>query len=90
MWHAIKEICAIEKCNRNDLITLIAFKKSDDMSLAAAVRVFCMLYFRSASSQAGHVKAGHGSFKEMVERSSRKKNNLPNEFLTIHLSKEEK
>ncbi len=68
MWRALKEIAARENCSMHELCTLINFRKNKRTSLTAAIRVFLMLYFRSASTEDGHARAGHGSFDSMKRR----------------------
>ena len=68
MWRALKEISARENCSIHELCTLINFRKNKRTSLTAAIRVFLMLYFRAATTEEGHGKAGHGSFDSMKRR----------------------
>lgn len=68
MWRALKEISGRESCSIHELCTLISFRKNKRTSLTAAIRVFLMLYFRAASTEDGHGRAGHGSFDSMKRR----------------------
>lgn len=68
MWRALKEISARESCSIHELCSLISFRKNKRTSLTAAIRVFLMLYFRAATTEEGHGKAGHGSFDSMKRR----------------------
>ena len=68
MWLAIKEISLRERCSVHDLCTLVQDNKKENSSLTAAIRVFLMLYYRSATTEEGHIRAGHGDFKAMRER----------------------
>ena len=68
MWRALKEISARENCSIHELCSLINFRKNRRTSLTAAIRVFLMLYFRAATTDEGHGKAGHGSFDNMKRR----------------------
>lgn len=68
MWRALKEIAARENCSMHELCTLINFRKNKRTSLTAAIRVFLMLYFRAATTEDGHARAGHGSFDSMRRR----------------------
>jgi len=68
MWRALKEISTRENCSIHELCTLIHFRKNRRTSLTAAIRVFLMLYFRAATTDEGHGKAGHGSFDNMKRR----------------------
>lgn len=68
MWRALKEISVRENCSIHELCSLIAFRKNKRTSLTAAIRVFLMLYFRAATTEEGHSRAGHGSFDSMKRR----------------------
>lgn len=100
MWTAFEDITTTEECTDNDLCSLIFMLKRPGTSMTAAIRVFIMLYFKSAATQEGHSKAGHGNFYNMVKRANMspidfdKLKNLEkridlasaNEFLTTHAS----
>ncbi len=68
MWTALREIARRESCKIHDICSLIQMRKNPDTSLTAAIRVFLMLYYRAASTEEGHVRAGHGSFQSMIRR----------------------
>ncbi|HEU4837849.1 MAG TPA: ribbon-helix-helix domain-containing protein [Micavibrio sp.] len=68
MWRALKEISVRENCSIHELCSLISFRKNKRTSLTAAIRVFLMLYFRAATTEEGHGRAGHGSFDSMKRR----------------------
>ena len=68
MWKAIKSIAKRENCTIHDLCSLIEQRKDENSSLTAAIRVFLMLYFRAATTEHGHLQAGHGSFSYMQRR----------------------
>ncbi len=68
MWRDLKEISTRENCSIHELCTLISFRKNKRTSLTAAIRVFLMLYFRAATTEDGHGRAGHGSFDSMKRR----------------------
>ncbi len=68
MWKSLREISTREKCTIHQLCTVVSIRKSENTSLTAAIRVFIMLYFRSASTEEGHSKAGHGDFNTMKQR----------------------
>ena len=72
MWCAFKEIAHREQCSIHDICTLISKKKSSNSSLTAAIRVFLMLYYRSAATEKGHLQAGHGNFGIMQARAEGK------------------
>ncbi len=76
MWMALREIARREKCTIHDICSLIGVRKNANTSLTAAIRVFLMLYFRSASTETGHHNAGHGSFENMMKRAR-----VPSEYL---------
>jgi predicted DNA-binding ribbon-helix-helix protein len=62
MWDALKEIAYREKQTIHTLCSLIYNQKTEETSFTASIRVFLMLYFRLASTEDGHRRAGHGSF----------------------------
>lgn len=68
MWMALRDISKREKCTIHDICTLVYVRKNENTSLTAAIRVFLMLYFRAASTEDGHKKAGHGNFEDMKKR----------------------
>lgn len=68
MWRELKNISQREHCTIHDLCSLIALRKNERTSLTAAIRVFLMLYFRAAATEAGHAKVGHGDFENMKRR----------------------
>lgn len=68
MWQALKDISRREGCSIHELCSLIAIRKRDLSSLTASIRVFLMLYYRAASTEDGHARAGHGNFSTMKRR----------------------
>jgi predicted DNA-binding ribbon-helix-helix protein len=68
MWLALREIALREKCTIHDICSLVSVRKNSRTSLTAAIRVFLMLYFRAASNEEGHKRAGHGDFEFMKRR----------------------
>ena len=72
MWVALKEIAEREKCTIHDICSVIACQKSVNITLTAAIRIFIMLYFKVASTEEGHRRAGHGGFQRMMSRVSNK------------------
>ena len=68
MWSSLREISKRESCKIHDICSLIQLRKNPRTSLTAAIRVFLMLYYRAASTEEGHVKAGHGNFNQMMSR----------------------
>lgn len=68
MWSALRETAKRECCTVHDICTLISVRKCAATSLTSAIRVFLMLYFRAASTEEGHKRAGHGNFRQMMQR----------------------
>lgn len=68
MWQSLKDIARRERCTVNDVCTLVSMCKKDLSSLTASIRVFLMLYYKAASTEEGHMKAGHGNIYNMKER----------------------
>lgn len=68
MWAALRDIARREQCSIHDLCSIVAYRKKPETSLTAAIRVFLMLYFKAASTDAGHQRAGHGNFDKMASR----------------------
>lgn len=80
MWNGLREICRREHVTIHDIATVVAVRKPLNSSLTAAMRVFVMAYFRSAATEEGHGRAGHGpggSFMEsLMNRRSEEQNNV--------------
>ncbi|AEP09786.1 ribbon-helix-helix domain-containing protein [Micavibrio aeruginosavorus] len=68
MWGALRDIAKRERCRIHDVCSLIQLRKNPNTSLTAAIRVFLMLYYRAATTEQGHVRAGHGDFNTMMTR----------------------
>lgn len=68
MWSSLREISKRESCKIHDICSLIQLRKNPRTSLTAAIRVFLMLYYRAASTEDGHIKAGHGNFNQVMSR----------------------
>lgn len=64
MWSALREISKFEKCKMNTIFSLVYITKNRDSSFTSAIRVFIMLYYRAATTRAGHIAAGHGRLNE--------------------------
>lgn len=60
MWSGLTEICRREGASLHELGTAVAVRKADNTSLTAAIRVFVMVYYRTAATEDGHVKVNHG------------------------------
>ena len=72
-WEALEEICRREGLEMHDLCTdlkerLDAQPRRGEsvVSLANAVRVFVVGYFRQAATETGHSRAGHGRGDPLV------------------------
>lgn len=68
MWRALQDIARRENCTIHDVCALVNLRKKKNTSLTAAIRVFIVLYFRAATTEEGHDKAGHGNFARMLDR----------------------
>ncbi len=66
MWQALKEVATLEKCKIHDICSLVFLRKEQNTSLTAAIRVFLMLYYRTAATDEGHKMAGHGNLNKMA------------------------
>ncbi len=60
MWLGLKDIARRESCTVHDLCSVISSRKIPETSLTAAIRVFIMVYYQTASTETGHAEAGHG------------------------------
>ncbi len=68
MWAALKDIARREGTTMHNICSLVALRKVPESSLTAAIRVFLMLYYRAAATEAGHAQVGHGCFDVMKRR----------------------
>lgn len=68
MWAALKDIAHREGCSMHEICSLIHLRKREQTSLTAGIRVFLMLYYKAASTDEGHRRAGHGDFENMRQR----------------------
>jgi len=62
MWEAIGEIARRERMTADQICTLVDLWHHES-TLTAGVRVFAVSYFRSAATEDGHGRAGHGSLR---------------------------
>ncbi len=85
MWMALREIAKRERCSIHDICSLIYVRKNKKTSLTAAIRVFLMLYFRSATTEGGHRNAGHGNFEYMKQRAR-----IPSEYTYFFQTKKDR
>lgn len=60
MWAAVNELCQREGMTVHELCSLIDRFRGES-SLTAALRVFLVVYYRVAATDAGHASAGHGA-----------------------------
>ena len=60
MWDALAEICRREDMTLHQLCAMIDERRRAS-SLTAAIRVFIITYYRSAATEEGHARIGHGS-----------------------------
>lgn len=60
MWEALLDICQREQMTPSDICGLVVERMSNGSSLTAALRVFLLAYYRSAATEEGHERAGHG------------------------------
>jgi len=63
MWDALEEMCRRERKVLNQLVTEIEHSRRES-SLTAAIRVTIMLYFKTAATERGHLRAGHGGLRK--------------------------
>jgi len=63
MWDALEEMCRRERKVLNQLVTEIEHGRQES-SLTAAIRVTIMLYFKTAATERGHLRAGHGALRK--------------------------
>ncbi|WP_035705264.1 ribbon-helix-helix domain-containing protein [Niveispirillum irakense] len=54
LWESLADICRREGHNINDIVTMIDGRRGDS-ALTAALRIFILSYFRTASEPAGPV-----------------------------------
>jgi len=68
MWDILYEVAEREKTTIHEFCSLVSIRKHENASLTSSIRVFLLLYYRAAATQDGHIKAGHGSFQNMLKR----------------------
>ncbi|WP_158744384.1 ribbon-helix-helix domain-containing protein [Acidisphaera sp. L21] len=59
IWDALQEICKRERVGLGDLVQRVEGEGSEG-GRTSAVRIFAFQYFRTATTEEGHAKAGHG------------------------------
>lgn len=77
MWLGLKDIARRESCKIHDLCSVIADRKRGNTSLTAAIRVFVMVYFQTASTENGHLRAGHGCGPSIAAKTIMRNANTP-------------
>ena len=60
VWDALDEICARERTSVAGLVRLVDMRARNG-GRTSAVRVHVLGYFRSAATEDGHRRAGHGT-----------------------------
>jgi hypothetical protein len=88
-WEALDEICRREELTVDELCTDLRERlaeqtkrlpdrsDADRVSLANAIRVFTVGYFRQAATETGHDRAGHGRGDPFTATSG------PDEMVTV-------
>jgi predicted DNA-binding ribbon-helix-helix protein len=59
MWGSLNVIAEHKGCSVHDLCSLVCEQKTNDQGVSSAIRMFLMLYYRNAATEAGHAEAGH-------------------------------
>jgi predicted DNA-binding ribbon-helix-helix protein len=59
MWDALSDICRRENLTIHQLCSIVD-ERRQGASRTSAIRAFAVTYFRSASTNEGHDRAGHG------------------------------
>lgn len=59
MWDALNEVSDRESKTVHELCSMID-RRRNESSLTAAIRVFILSYFRTAATDIGHIRSGHG------------------------------
>lgn len=68
IWALFEEIAARERCTIHDIASLVYLRKNKEATLSSAIRVFIAVYYKSSSTEDGHIKARHGSMYSGVIR----------------------
>ena len=70
MWDALAAVGDREAVSLSHIVTVVAAFKAPSLTLTAAVRVFLVEYFRAATTEGGHLRAGHGrgALADLAER----------------------
>lgn len=59
MWDALDEVSDREGKTIHELCSMIDGRRNESR-LTAAIRVFILSYFRTAATDIGHIRSGHG------------------------------
>ncbi len=70
MWSDLRDICRREGRTMHEICSMISQRKPAERSLTSAIRVFLIAYYRAASTEEGHNKAGHGEHYVIANRIS--------------------
>ena len=68
MWESLKDVAEREGCSVSALASRIYRQKKSDDNFSSAIRIFLMLYYRDAATEAGHAEAGHARILSRVRR----------------------
>ena len=68
MWEGLKEVAEREGCSVNALASRIYSQKKSDDNFSSAIRVFLILYYRDAATEADHTEAGHPKIRSRAGR----------------------
>ena len=60
MWASFNEVAEREGYSVHELASRIFKQKNRAQSFTSAIRVFLMLYYRDAATEAGHANASQG------------------------------
>ncbi len=60
-WAALQEIARREGMTVHTLASEVDRRREQAMTLSAALRILTIAYYRSAATEAGHSRAGHGT-----------------------------
>jgi predicted DNA-binding ribbon-helix-helix protein len=58
-WESLNVIAEHKGCSVQDLCSLICEQKTNDQGVSSAIRMFLMLYYRDAATEAGDAVSGH-------------------------------
>jgi predicted DNA-binding ribbon-helix-helix protein len=60
LWHALQELCLRERVSLGDMVKRIE-RRGHPGGRTSAVRVHLLAYFRTAATEDGHHRTGHGT-----------------------------